>query len=87
MSKDDKRLKQFLKSCAGKVRYSEFLSAQYFLENNHSKVGSEIYPCSHCHGYHIGKSGSREKDIEVIIKIRNKEKKNEHKHKHRKFKY
>ena len=74
----------FMRGCAGKIKHTTWLSASYFLENEHSDPGARIYKCK-CGGFHIG--SRKANDGKKVIINKKKGNDQEHKRKHKRFKY
>lgn len=75
----------FMKGCAGKMQHKTRLSANYFLEHEHSDGLSAVYKCKICGKFHIGTINTITGKKTTKPKKRNNEE--QHKNKHRKFKY
>jgi hypothetical protein len=74
---------KFMKGCAGKIKHTNWLAANYFLENEHADPAALIYKCK-CGSFHIG---SRLNSGKKIIKHKKRENEQQHKRKHKRFKY
>lgn len=90
--KDDKLSisNSFIKGCAGKTQHKSRLSAEYYLENLHSKTDAGIYECVECGFFHIGtpnnlNNNSQKKYIRKLNTGKNNDQ--EHRRKHKRFKY
>lgn len=74
---------KYLHGCAGKVKHKSRLSAEYFINNRHSKEDAEIYQCEECGSFHIGSSRNSKSKIKIKKSFDNEQ----HKNKHKRFKY
>lgn len=76
----------FMKGCAGKTQHKTKLSANYFLQNEHSDGASEVYKCKICGRFHIGKSKKNTRESKTV-KPKKRVNEEQHKRKHKRFKY